>query len=305
MEFWLIFHLLIGTLICFDLFFMRANGSHMDWKWSLGLSIFYISVAFIFNGWIYYSYGFEKGLAFTTGYLIEKALSVDNLFVFAMIFTFLNISIENQHKVLLYGIVGAILMRAILIYSGVELIENLKWTEWIFGGLLLFTSYKMFFFNQDTDTIEHSFLYKKLVSSGYFTKNLPSPHFFTWENGKRLGTPMLLAVLMVESADLIFAVDSIPAILAITNDFFIVYTSNIFAILGLRALYFLLAGALNKLHYLKYGLATLLGFIGIKLLLNAYYGAKVIPIEFALLFTVLCIGISIYYSLRKSKEMAP
>jgi tellurite resistance protein TerC len=259
----------------------------------------WISLALGFYGIIFFWQGNEKALEFLTGYLIEKSLSVDNIFVFALVFTYFKTPAIHQHKILFWGIIGALVMRAIFIFAGIAILEKFHWTIYIFGSLLVFTGVKMLVKkkeNFDPDRNPLIRFFKRIIP---LTTNPEEGRFFVKENGKRFATPIFLVLVVVEITDLIFAVDSIPAILAVTQDRFIVYTSNVFAILGLRSLYFALAGILDKFVYLSIGLAVILIFMGLKMLFADLYK---LPIEFALLAIVFILAVSIIASLRKMKK---
>ncbi len=282
---WVGFIAFIILLLAIDLGIFHRKSHEVKIKEALIWSVVWISMALIFNYGIYVLLGKEKALEFLTGYLIEKSLSVDNLFVFIMLFSFFNVQPKYQHKVLFWGIMGALLMRAIFIFSGVALISKFHWIIYIFGAFLVFTGIKMLF-HKDNETVPDKNPLVRLFKK-FFTVSEQGHKgkFFVRINSKIFATPLFVALIVVEFSDLIFAVDSIPAILAISNDTFIIFTSNVFAILGLRALYFALAGITKYFHYLKYGLSAILVFVGIKMLIIGFYK---IPIVFSLL-TILAI----------------
>jgi tellurite resistance protein TerC len=274
---WVGFNLFVLAMLALDLGVFHREAHTVSVKEAAIWSVVWISLALVFNLLIYlfwerlvpgsaYSSG-EAGLAFLTGYLIEKALSVDNIFVFVLIFTYFAVPAKYQHRVLFWGIIGALLMRGAMIFAGAALIKQFHWIIWIFGAFLIFTGIKMATSGEGKIEPEKNpviRLFRRLmpVSDRY-----DGQKFFTVQNGVRMATPLFLVLLMVETTDLIFAVDSIPAIFAVTQDPFIVYTSNVFAILGLRSLYFVLAGVVHKFHYLKLGLSAVLAFVGVKMLL--------------------------------------
>jgi tellurite resistance protein TerC len=236
---------------------------------ALILSVVWISLALTFNVFIYHTFGAQKGLEFFAGYLIEKALSVDNLFVFLVLFSYFKVPFAYQHRVLFWGILGALLMRGIFIAAGAALIQAFSWILYVFGAILIFTAIKMLLSGNDEDEVQPEKnpifrLFRRLVPC---IPEYRDSRFFVRENGRRYATMLMLVLVAVETSDLVFAIDSIPAVFAVTQDPFIVYTSNIFAILGLRALYFLLAAGMLKLRYLKVGLSMVLGFVGAKMLL--------------------------------------
>ena len=252
----------------------------------------------VFNTIIFFWRGQQQALEFFTGYLVEKALSVDNIFVFIMIFTYFQVPSKYQHKVLFWGILGALIMRVIFIFAGVALIEKFHFTIYLFGALLIYTGYKMFYHNNAKIEPDKNPIIRFFKKHMPVTPDLHEDNFFVKLNGKRFATPLFLVLILIETTDLIFAVDSIPAILAITQDQFIVYTSNVFAILGLRSLYFALAGVVHRFWLLSYGLAVVLVFVGIKMLLIDVYK---IPIEWSLVFIATIITGSIVLSLRLRK----
>jgi tellurite resistance protein TerC len=236
-------------------------------KWSL----FWVAISLLFNLGLYVWKGTEPALAFLTGYLIEKSLSVDNIFVFLVIFTSLKIPQKNQHKILYYGILGAMILRAFFILSGSALLEKFYLTTYIFGGILVVTGIKLITRKEGAYDPKKSRILPMLTRRIPLKMDYEGNHFFVRENGIRYATPLFAALVLVESADIVFAVDSIPAILAVTPDPFIVYTSNVFAILGLRSLYFVFSSAATELKYLNYGLAIILVFIGVKMMLEHYF----------------------------------
>lgn len=270
-SFWIGFIAFIVIMLVLDLFVFHKKDHVMKVKEALLWSAFWIGLAVIFNIGVYYLLGKVKALEFLTGYLIEESLSVDNLFVFIMIFGFFKIEPKYQHKILFWGIIGAIIMRAVFIFAGVAIIERFAWVMYIFGAFLIFTGIKMLFQKEDEEYNPN----KNLLIRG-FKKIFPVTHdmsqhkFFIRKDKILYATPFFIALLVIEASDLIFAVDSIPAVLSVSKDPFIVYTSNIFAILGLRALYFALSGIMDYFHYLKYALSGILTFIGIKMCVNEF-----------------------------------
>jgi tellurite resistance protein TerC len=243
--------------------------------------------------------GEVKALEFLTGYVIEKSLSIDNLFVFIMIFTYFNVEPKYQHKILFWGILGALIMRAIFIFAGVALINKFHWIIYIFGAFLIFTGIKMLFHKDEKIDPEKNPLVRLFKRFMPVTATSHGDKFFVKIGLKTFATPLFVVLLLVEFTDLIFAVDSIPAILAITNDTFIIFTSNVFAILGLRALYFALAGITQYFHYLKYGLSAVLVFVGVKMTIVDIYK---VPIIYSLLTILAIIVISIVVSLMFPKK---
>ena len=254
-------------------------------------AVFGSSLALVFNFGIYYLWGQEKALEFLTGYVIEKSLSVDNLFVFLMIFQYFNTPAEYQHRILFWGIVGALILRAIFIATGSALLSNFHWMIYVFGGFLVITGIKMFMQGDEKIEPEKNPVVRLFQRMMPVTHNYHGQNFFVSKDGKRQATLMMVVLIVVETTDVIFAVDSIPAIFAITTDPFIVYTSNVFAILGLRALYFMLAGVMEMFVYLKVGLSFVLVFVGVKMTLVDVYkipiGASLGVIGGILLLSVL------------------
>lgn len=278
---WIGFCIFILVMLAIDLGVFNRKPHEISYKDASIWSAIWVSLALIFAALLFGPLGWElfgdarnqKALEFLTGYLIELSLSVDNLFVFVLIFSYFKVPAKYQHRVLFWGVLGALIMRVMMILVGSELIERFHWVIYIFGAFLVYTGIKMF--RQEEADIDP----ENRVVVTYVTRFVPIVRhyerrkFFTVVDGKRVGTLLLLVLIVVEFTDLIFALDSIPAIFGVTTDRFIVYTSNVFAILGLRTFYFLLAGIIDKFHYLKYGLATVLSFIGTKMLLPL--GAKV------------------------------
>ncbi|MBC8145893.1 MAG: TerC family protein [bacterium] len=233
-------------------------------------SLFWVVLSLLFNGFVYLEFGKQAGIEFLTGYLIEKSLSVDNLFVFVLVFSYFKVPARYQHRVLFWGIIGALLMRALLIGVGAFLIREFAWMVYVFGAFLLYTGIRMSLQKETAIEVEANPLIKMLRRIIPITNRYHGQSFLIREAGKLVATPLLVVLVMVESTDVIFALDSIPAIFAVTDDPFIVYTSNIFAILGLRALYFLLANIIDKFHFLKYGLSIVLSYIGVKMLITIF-----------------------------------
>lgn len=273
---WAIFFSVVVTALVVDIGIVNRKAHAPTRKETIGWSIVWVSLALIFNGFVYWMVGSRFGdwtLAmaqaklFLTGYLIELSLSVDNLFVFLLIFTFFKVPKKYQHRVLFWGIMGALALRMIMIFAGAELVERFHWIIYIFGAFLLYTGLKMFQDSDENFEPHESWIVRFATRYIRISKHYDGDKFFVVKDGVRSGTLLLLVLITVEFTDLVFAVDSIPAIFGITTDRFIVYTSNIFAILGLRTFFFLLADMAEKFHYLKYGLAFILSFIGVKMLL--------------------------------------
>jgi tellurite resistance protein TerC len=273
------FSVAVGFMLYIDLYLVNRKARVITIKSSLIWSAIWIGAALLFNVFVYYQLGTEKALMYFTAYIIEKSLSVDNLFVFLVVFSYFGIPPIYQPRVLRWGILGAIVMRAILIVIGVELVHAFKWMLYVFGAILIVTAFRLIKgIEEGVDPGKNAVL--KFVSRYLpLSTELHGEKFLVRINGVLHATPLLATLVVIESTDLVFALDSIPAVLGISQDLFIVYTSNIFAILGLRALYFALAGVMGLFHYLKYALAIILGFIGIKMLINDFFK---IPIEIAL-----------------------
>ena len=278
------------ALIAFDLGVVHRRDQPMTVRGAIILSAFYVALACIFGAGFYWLKGPESGTEFFTGYLIEKALSVDNIFVFVLLFSFFSVPPQLQYKVLFWGVLGALVMRLVLILAGAALLHEFHWLIYVFGGFLIFTGVKMLIAVNEEPNVGDSVMLRWTKRLIPISEKPMDGSFLTRENGKLIATQLLLVLVLVEATDLIFALDSIPAIFAITEDPFIVYTSNVFAILGLRALYFALAGIIHKFHLLKYALSLVLVFIGLKMVLNGIFGGKTIPTEWALLVTALLIA---------------
>lgn len=301
-SFWVIFHLFVIFMLALDLGVFHKNSHVVSMREALTWTTVWISLALMFNVWIYYEFGKQYAVEFLTGYLVEKSLSVDNIFVFTMIFAALQIPRIYQHKILFWGVLTALVLRAIMIFAGVKLIENFHWTIYLFGALLIVTAFKML---KDSETkelhVEKSLPLRMLGWIIPVTTKMDKEAFVVKENGKWMATPMLAALILVESSDVVFAVDSIPAILAISKEPFIIYTSNIFAIMGLRSLYFVLADLAGRFGHLKYGLAAVLLFVGAKMMAVDFI--KVPPmISLAIIGSLL--GASVISSLIHSSRQA-
>ncbi|MDP2890308.1 MAG: TerC family protein [Bacteroidota bacterium] len=297
---WAGFIAFVVLLLAIDLGIFHRKSHEVKIKEALIWSAVWISLALIFNYGVYVFLGEEKALEFLTGYLIEKSLSVDNLFVFIMLFTFFNVQSKYQHKVLFWGILGALIMRAIFIFAGVALISKFHWIIYIFGAFMIFTGIKMLFHKDEEIVPDKNPLVRLFKKFFPVSEQMHGSKFFVKLNSKTIATPLFIVLLVVEFTDLIFAVDSIPAILAISNDTFIIFTSNVFAILGLRALYFALAGITKYFHYLKYGLSAILVFVGVKMVIVGFYK---IPIIYSLLTILGILLISVLASVMfKNKK---
>jgi tellurite resistance protein TerC len=299
MSWWIGFNLFVLAMLALDLGVFHRKSHTVKIKEALLWSGAWIGLALLFNAWIYFARGTEPAVQFLTGYLIEKSLSVDNLFVIALIFTFFQVPEKYQHKVLFWGILGALLMRAGFIWAGVALIHKFEWMIYVFGAFLVFTGIRMLFQKDKKLKPEKNPLLKIFRRVTPVTESFEGSKFFVERDGKRFATPLFIALLFVEMTDLLFAVDSIPAIIAVTKDPFIVYTSNVFAILGLRSLYFALSGIMALFHHLHYGLSAILVFVGTKMALVDIYK---IPTHWSLFVIAAILGVSIAASLRWPKK---
>lgn len=267
---WLGFFALVSVVLALDLGVFNKEAHRISSKEALTWTCLWVSLAFSFAGVVWHFYGFEKATEFMTGYLVEESLSVDNLFVFVLVFQHFKVEDRYQHRILFWGVLGAVAMRAIFIFAGVALIQKFHWIIYFFGAFLIYTGAKLLFektSEEATEELAESYAVKLARRFFAISSNYDGQKFFTIENGKRVATPLFLALVVVEITDLIFAVDSIPAVLAVSSDPFIVFTSNIFAIMGLRSLYFLLADIIDKFVFLKKGISFILAFVGAKMLL--------------------------------------
>lgn len=303
---WIGFGVFVLAMLAVDLFLLgRHEARKVTFREALIWSLVWFTLAMLFGGalwgWLDHTAGREvadtKVVEYLTGYLLEKTLAMDNIFVFVMIFSYFAVPLEFQKRILVYGVLGAIVMRAVLILLGAWLIAQFHWVLYIFGAFLLITGIKMFLFAEHQPDLAKNPLLKWLRKHVRITDNYHGDKFWIDDKGVRWFTPMFLVLVLIEASDLIFAVDSIPAIFAVTQDPFIVFTSNIFAILGLRALYFLLADMAERFHLLKYGLAVVLMFVGIKMLIVDWFK---IPVAVSLGVIVAVLGISMLLSLRAS-----
>lgn len=311
--FWLAFAGLVLLLTAFDLGFLHKEDKVMGIGESLKLSAFYIAIAMMFGVWVWWAKGSADGIDYYTGYFIEKALSIDNVFVISMIFGFFAIAPKYQYRALLWGILAVIVLRGLMIAGGAALVASAYWVMYIFAAFLIFTGVKMLFASDHDPDIGNNAVIRWIGRHMRVTKEHHAEHFFVKETdatGKLVwaATPLFLALVVINLADLVFAVDSVPAIFSITTDTFIVYTSNIMAILGLRALYFALAAMVHRFHYLKYALALVLVFIGGKILVADFVlgGAKFPPL-ISLGVTLALIAGGVGWSLWKTRgqEIAP
>lgn len=300
---WVLFNAFVLAMLVLDLGVFHRTAHEVRFREAIAWSVFWIALALLFNlgillYWSDRQAAPEVALEFLTGYLIEKSLSVDNIFVFVLIFGYFKVPAKYQHRVLFWGIIGALVFRAIFIAAGITLIHRFHWMIYVFGAFLVLTGLKMAFEKDKEIHPEHNPVlnaFKKLMP---VTPEYHGQSFFARIGGRLFATPLFIVLLLIETTDIIFAVDSIPAILAVTQKPFIVYTSNVFAILGLRALYFALAGVVQAFHMLHYGLSAILVFVGVKMLVNHYSHAKIISTELSLAFIAAALILSVAASLK-------
>jgi tellurite resistance protein TerC len=300
--FWIGFHVFIFFMLALDLGVFHKRTHNVPVKEAITWTGVWIFLALLFNIFVYLEFGKTKALEFLTGYVIEYSLSVDNIFVFILIFTYFSVESRYQHKILFWGILGALIMRGIFIITGVALINRFHWIVVVFGGFLLFTGIKMLF-QKDEEVKPHNNPIIKLAKRFLpMTESLHGSKLFVKLNGKVMATPLFLVLLIIESSDLIFAVDSIPAILAISKSTFIVYTSNIFAILGLRSLYFAIAGIMKYFRYLKVGLSFVLIFVGAKMLGSFFHIEIPILLSLGIIIFILLVAILASVVIKEEKQ---
>lgn len=296
---WVLFNVVILALLALDLGVFHRRAHAVSIREAAGWSAFWVALSLLFNLGIYLLVGRDEALEFLTGYLIEKSLAVDNLFVFVLIFSYFGVPAAYQHRVLFWGILGALVMRAAFILAGSYMLQHYDWVFYVFGALLVITGIRMAVRDEDAIDPSQSRVLRIARKVLPVTVGFRGTHFFARENGRILATPLLLVLILIEFSDLIFAVDSIPAIFAITLDPFIVYTSNVFAILGLRSMYFLLAGIIHRFVYLRYALAFVLVFVGVKMLLEDVVHIPIL-VSLAVIAAALVVGVLV--SLRASEE---
>lgn len=293
---WIIFYTVISTLLILDLGIVHKKNTVMSFKESIVFSLFYFTIACLFGIYIYYNMGADSTREYYTCFLIEKAMSLDNIFVISIIFQFFNIPQKYQHRVLFFGIIGVIAFRAVMIYGGIILINKFSWLLYIFAVVLIATGIKTFYVSHKTFDIQNSYIYKSIIKNLNVTATLEGDRFFVTKNKRLYFTPLFISLVLIEAIDLVFAIDSIPAIFAITNDAYIIYTSNIFAILGLRALFFCLAEIVERFNYIKYSLALILIFIGFKIFIHHYIA---IPPYISLTVTIILLLLGVITSIIK------
>jgi tellurite resistance protein TerC len=295
---WAGFILFVLLMLALDLGVFHRKTHEVKFKEALSWSGVWISLALVFNLGIWWKFGPTPGMQFLTGYLIEKSLSIDNIFVFVVIFSALKIPALYQHRVLFWGILSALVLRAVMIFAGVAMLERFHWLIYVFGAFLIFTGAKLFLQRNKEEHPEDGAVMKLARRVIPSTNRFDKDHFFTVENGRKLATPLFMSLVLVELTDVLFALDSIPAIFAVTTDPFLVFTSNIFAILGLRSLFFVLAGMVEKFSYLKVGLSAVLVFVGAKM---ALIDVVKVPPALSLGVISLLLGGSIVASLLKAR----
>jgi tellurite resistance protein TerC len=290
---WLIFAAVISVMFLLDLAVFNRRSHEIGFREALTWTLVWVGLALAFNGAVWYYLGHDKALEFLTGYLIEESLSVDNLFVFIMIFTYFRVSKAHQPKILKWGIIGALVMRAVFIVLGIELLERFHWMIYLFGAILVYTGVRMVLGGAEKIDPENNLAVRLLRRFVPITKRIRGDRFFVRRQGIIAATPLFLTLLVVETSDLIFAIDSIPAVLAVTRDPFIVYSSNVFAIMGLRSLYYLLAHVIEMFRFLKLGVSCILSFVGAKMLL---VDLVEIPLIFSLGVIIGTLGVSVLAS---------
>lgn len=301
LYFWIGFHVFVALMLVLDLGVLHRNSRVMSMREALAWSAFWIGLAAAFAVFVYFWHGGRAALEFVTGYVIEQSMSVDNLFVFLVLFQYFRVPKEHQYKVLFWGIIGALVLRLTFVIVGVSILKRFEFVIYFFGALLIYSGYKLFSEEEREVHPEKNPVLKLFRRYFPVTDNYVEDKFFVYRNGERWATPLFLVLLVVETTDVIFAIDSIPAILAITRDAFIVYTSNVFAILGLRSLYFALSGLITLFHYLNYGLAVILMFVGAKMLASHFLDIPV-AVTLGVIAAVLAIsiGASLIWPQKKS-----
>lgn len=304
---WLLFFCVVSVLLILDLGLFHNKDKKIGVKESLWMSAFYIAIAFVFGLWIWNELGFQSFSEYFTGFLVEKSLSLDNIFLISFVFSSLSIPLKYQHRVLFWGIIFVIILRGLMIALGAKLISEFGWILYIFSLFMIFTGIKMFFMPEQKIVINDNALLKWMNKNFRITKEIRDNRFFLKKRDpikkKKyiFVTPLFVALILIELTDLVFAVDSVPAIFTITNDPYIIYTSNIFAVLGLRALYFALASIIDRFHYLKFALAIVLIFIGSKIFISDFIGIEKFPPVISLTVTFGLLFFGCLYSIYKSK----
>ncbi len=303
---WAVFAAVVAIVLLFDLGVVNRRARVLSVRQSLRMSAFYLAIGVLFGGFIYWALGQQPASDYLTGYIVEETLSMDNIFVMSLVFGFFAIPRALQYRVLFYGILGVVILRGIMIFAGSELVHHFSWVLYIFGLFLIFTGLKLLVGGEHQQDIEKNPVLKIFRRLIPMVPELHGQHFFVklpGEGGalKRFATPLLAALVVVEFVDLVFALDSVPAIFAITDDAYVVYTSNIFAILGLRALYFALSAMIHRFEYLKYSLALVLVFIGSKIFIVDLLGLDKFPSALSLAITIGLLAGGVFYSLYKTR----
>ena len=287
---WLGFFCVISGLLALDLGVFHRKSKPIGFKDALSWTVVWVMCAAAFGGVVAWAFGRDAAMLFATAYVVEQALSVDNMFVFGVLFTFFAVPVAHQHRVLFWGILGALVLRGIFIGVGAAVIHAFSWTLYVFGAILLYTSIKLLFHNESEIDPGEALMVRLARRFIHVTDGFRGDRFFVIENGRRIATPLLIVLVAVEGTDVLFAVDSVPAVFGVTSDPFIVYSSNIFAILGLRSMYFLVAGLMSAFHYLKIGLSVILSFIGIKMLVHHWIDVPT-WVSLAVIFGTLAVAV--------------
>lgn len=301
--FWIAFNLFVVGMLVLDIAVINKAKKPLTMRKSLLMVLMWVSLAIIFNGLVYFTKGPVKALEFFTGYIIELSLSVDNLFVFLVVFAYFNVHKKDQHRILFWGIIGALVLRACFIVCGIAMIRYIAWVNYLFGGILIFTGLRMLLQKSSKPDPEKNVfirLFKRIIP---VTADYHGQAFLIRDENRWKATPLLIVLLVIEMTDLMFAIDSIPAVLAVSKDIFIVYTSNVFAIMGLRSMFSALSGVMDSFKYLKYGLAVILSFVGVKMVCEKFFH---IPVIFTLsvILTVLLVSIIASIIAKKKKAAA-
>jgi len=306
---WIAFTVGIITLLTLDLLLFNKKAHEIKLKEAIGFSIFWVLIALAFNWWFATQYGTELGIQFLSGYIIEESLSVDNLFVMLIIFQAFNIPAKFQHRVLFWGILGAIISRGIFIIFGAALVNSFHWILYLFGAILIYTAFKLVKettskgIQDEKFDVTHHWAVKLLNKLFPVVKNNNDEHFFVRINNKLHITPLFIALIVIEVSDIVFAIDSIPAVFSITNDAFVAFASNILAVLGLRSLYFVIAASVSKIRYLKQGLALILGFVGTKMLIVKFYKFSDVQSLFVIISILVVVSVASWNQNRREERL--
>lgn len=300
---WILFNVFIVGMLMLDLGVFHKKDRPVSFKESIGWVAFWLLLAFLFNVLLYYWKGAELAFQFTTGYVIEWSLSVDNLFVFIVIFKFFKVPAKYQHRVLFWGIIGALVLRAVFIMTGIALFNTFHWMIYVFGLVLIITALRLLFSKEEHQDLSKNIIVRMCKRLFPVTEDYHGRDFFIRKNNRLFATPLFLVLMVIEFTDIVFAIDSVPAMLAISTDMFIVYTSNVFAILGLRSMYFALSGLVVIFRYLKYGISVILLFVGLKMLVSAYYEITT-EVTLIVVLSILAISILISLVIKEKKNAA-